>query len=244
MDRLIRRRLIRTLSGGLLGGLAGCLGGDDGENDDESDGNGDHDATEDDNEPDASGDDHDETDDEHTNHNHDHTHELGAPVSEIAVEMVQNDEGEHFVPHVVHVEPGGTVEWVLETGSHDTVAYHPDTHSTHQRIPDGAEPWESDRLSEEGDTFERTFDIEGVYDYVCTPHEGTGMIGSIIVGWPDPDEQPGLEAPSDDHPDAAAEQLERSNEQIREVLENGNDHDNDADGDHEHEDGDHDDHDH
>lgn len=212
MDLPVRRRFIQAVSGTLIASFAGCLSEDDGDKTGEED---DHDHDDHD-------DDHNHDDHEHT-HNHGHDHELGHPESEIEVEMVTDENGEHFIPHVVHIEEGGTIEWVLESGSHDTVAYHPDTHGDQQRIPDEGDPWESD----EGETFERTFDVEGVYDYVCTPHEEAGMIGSIIVGWPDPDDQPGLESPSDDLPDAAIEQLERYNEQVREALEDDEGHDHD-----------------
>lgn len=235
-----RRRLLAYGGSSLAVGLAGCLGGtDDTTTQDDDDPEGETPGA--DNESNEGDGDHD-----HGSHNHDHDtdHEVGTPVAEITVEMTTNDEGKHFIPHVVHVEPGGTVEWVLKRGSHDTTAYHPDVYNGQQRIPDAAEPWASDHLSDEGATFTRTFDLEGVYDYVCAPHEGDGMVGTVIVGWPDPEGQPGLEPPADDRPDAAVEQLERSNEQVREVLEagpdgqssteDGHDHDHSAGSDHEH----------
>ena len=222
-----RRRLLAY--GSLLTiGVAGCL---DGRSDTEHDhSEGDHNHSEGDH-------DGDDRDDEHS-HDHSSDHELGSPASEIEVEMKTDEDGSHFVPHVVHVEPGGTVEWVVASDAHDTTAYHPETHGSQQRIPDDATPWESELLSEDGETFERTFDREGVYDYVCTPHEGDGMVGTVVVGWPDPDDQPGLQPPSDDLPETAAEQLERYGEQVRTALEegDGDDHSHDGDG--------HDDHDH
>ncbi|QCS43427.1 plastocyanin/azurin family copper-binding protein [Natrinema versiforme] len=209
-----RRRLLASGGSGLAVGLAGCLGGSDDTAEENEDDPGDE-------TPDV-GNESDDGDDTHE-HDHDTDHEIGQPVSEITVEMTTNDAGKHFVPHVVHVEPGGTVEWVLKRGSHDTTAYHPDVYNGQQRIPDEAEPWASDHLSDDGDTFTRTFDIEGVYDYVCAPHERDGMVGTVVVGWPDPEGQPGLEPPADDRPDAAVEGLERYNEQVREVLEAGPD---------------------
>ncbi|MFC6722349.1 plastocyanin/azurin family copper-binding protein [Halovalidus salilacus] len=44
---------------------------------------------------------------------------------------------------------------------------------------DGA--FESDTVQEEGSEFEYTFDSEGVYKYVCTPHEVIGMKGVVVV---------------------------------------------------------------
>ena len=223
MDLDTSRRRLLAYGSLLTFGFAGCLS-DQSDADHQGD---DHDSHS-----------HDDQGDSNSHDDHSHDHEVGDPVSEIEVEMVTNDEGQHFIPHVVHIEEDGTVEWVVESGSHDTTAYHPDTHGNQQRIPDEAEPWKSGLLSDDGETFERTFDHEGVYDYACTPHEGNGMVGTVVVGWPDPDDQPGLRPPSDDLPESAAEQLERYNDQVRAVLENGDEDD------HHHEEGDHDDHDH
>lgn len=225
-SNVFRRRVLTCGAGVLTLASAGCLdeeiGADEQENLESDDENDD--------------DSHDQEDGGTHDHSHDSDHELGQPRSEIEVEMVADESGEHFSPHLVHIESSGTVEWVLESGGHDTVAYHPDTHGSQRRIPEAADPWESERLADDGDTFERTFEVDGVYDYVCTPHEETGMVGTIVVGRPDPAEQPGLKPPADDLPDTAIEQLERYNEQVREFLENEDDHDDHDD--------DHDDHDH
>ncbi|GAB3028557.1 PQQ-dependent sugar dehydrogenase [Natronobiforma cellulositropha] len=143
---------------------------------------------------------------------------LGEPVESITVEMTAGNE---FVPRIAHVEVGGTVTWEFEGGQpHDTVAYHPDTYGDQERIPDGATPWASDVLGA-GGTFEHTFEEPGVYDYVCTPHEPAGMVGTVVVGWPDPDGQPALEPVSSAIHDNAAEILETDGEDIAAVLEAG-----------------------
>lgn len=216
--KLQSRREILSLSGSLVAAsLAGCIGDNTaGEKDDADDEENSHDDHEHEDDPD-----HNSEDD----HSHDRDYELGQPEDHIEVEMVSEAEGEHhFMPHLAHVEKGGTVEWVVESGTHNTVAYHPNTHGDQQRIPVDADPWESDLLTEDGDTFARTFDHEGVYDYACLPHEDQGMVGSIIVGWPDPEDQPGLSQPSDTLPQSVYEQFERYNEQVHDLLENG-DHD-------------------
>ena len=142
---------------------------------------------------------------------------LGDPREHVTVGMTG---GNTFDPRIAHVEPGGTVTWEFQGGQpHNTVAYHPDTHGDQQRIPDAAEPWESDTLSTEGETFSRTFEEPGVYDYVCAPHESAGMAGTVVVGWPDPDEEPGLEPVSDSVLGGAQYVLEEDNEDVREVLE-------------------------
>lgn len=166
--------------------------------------------------------------DDHT-HDHDHDHELGDPASTVEVSMETHEDGSHhFVPHVVHIEVGGTVTWVNDSGSHDTVAYHPDTFGETRRIPSGTEPWQSEHLSEAGETFEWTFETEGVYDYVCTPHEGGGMVGTVVVGWPDPEDQPGPEPPAAERPADAADGLERYNDRVRELLEAGEEYEPDG----------------
>jgi len=138
------------------------------------------------------------------------------PTAEVAVNTTANGES-HFGPHVVRVETGGTVKWVLESGSHTATAYHPENDEP-QLVPDGTEPWASGMLSETGETFEHTFDTEGVYHYYCVPHETGGMIASVIVGEPDAHEQPALEDPPADKPDTVRAKLKELNEMCNEAL--------------------------
>ncbi|RQG98801.1 plastocyanin/azurin family copper-binding protein [Natrarchaeobius oligotrophus] len=144
--------------------------------------------------------------------------QLGDPEPFVEIELTTAPNGERVDPSAVHLVDGGTIEWVGGDGRHDTTAYHPATHGDQRRIPDAAEPWASDVL-DDGDSFDRTFDDEGVYDYVCTRHEAVGMVGTIVVGWPDPDDQPALESPSESYPPAAVEELERLNDRVRAFLE-------------------------
>lgn len=115
-------------------------------------------------------------------HDHDYDHELGRPEPHVEVAMRTDEDGHHFVPHVVHVEPGGTVTWTLESGVHDVVAYHPENaallpSAAVQRVPEDADPWASDVYATEGETFELTFEREGIYDYTCTIGGGHGHGG-------------------------------------------------------------------
>ncbi|ELY58763.1 halocyanin-like protein (copper-containing protein) 2 [Natronolimnohabitans innermongolicus JCM 12255] len=146
--------------------------------------------------------------------------DLGDPKPYVEVTFSSGRDDEHADPAVAHLVDGGTVEWVADGGKreHAVAAYHPSTHGDQRRIPDGTEPWESADLTD-GESFDRVFDEEGVFDYVCRPHEADGAVGSIVVGWPEPDEEPGLEPPSDSYPAAAAEAIERRNERVRDVLE-------------------------
>jgi plastocyanin len=123
----------------------------------------------------------------------------------------------HFSPHVVWVEPGGSVTFVDESGHYSATAYHADNDSP-TRMPDDAESWDSGLLGA-GEEFERSFDVEGVYDYYCRPHESEGMLGSVIVGRPDPDSDPGLAAPGEEFDDHVAEKVASLNKTARSTLE-------------------------
>jgi hypothetical protein len=39
-------------------------------------------------------------------------------------------------------------------------------------------------MTEQGATFEYTFEEEGTYDYFCIPHKTLGMIGRVVCGEP------------------------------------------------------------
>lgn len=117
-----------------------------------------------------------------------------------------------FEPNVVRIQPGGTVRWVIEEGSHSITAYHPENDRP-LRIPKEAESWNSGILSGVGKTFERTFTTEGVYDYYCIPHEGLGMVGIVVVG--EPKEGPGLSPPQGDLPEKVKEKLEELMDQAK-----------------------------
>ena len=233
---LTRRRTLALTGSTIAIGLAGCVSDSTNlptNNEDDSR------AAEDKSQDGSDADDHDGSDAD--DHDHDTDHTLGHPEEHIEVTMESTDDAHHFVPHAVHIEQGGTVTWILDTGVHDTVAYHPENafvlpSATDRRIPDGPDPWASDVYDTEGETFEMTFEEEGVYDYTCTitghghrggghhgghqTHESTGMVGRVIVGDPDldPDEQPALRSPSGELPEAARHELEQFTDQTREAL--------------------------
>ncbi|MCU4799409.1 plastocyanin/azurin family copper-binding protein [Halobacteria archaeon HArc-gm2] len=52
------------------------------------------------------------------------------------------------------------------------------------RIPEGAEGWNGETLTEQGATFSHTFEVEGTYDYYCIPHKSLEMVGRVVVGEP------------------------------------------------------------
>ncbi|MFD1571435.1 halocyanin domain-containing protein [Halorubrum laminariae] len=78
-------------------------------------------------------------------------------------------DGLSFGPAAVAVSTGTTVvwEWTGQGGGHNVSAESGD--------------FESETVSEEGHTFEHTFEETGTYEYACTPHETVGMKGAIVV---------------------------------------------------------------
>ncbi|WP_298015287.1 plastocyanin/azurin family copper-binding protein [uncultured Castellaniella sp.] len=104
---------------------------------------------------------------------------------EIAMSGTASGSEVWFRPRGLLIRPGQTVRWVnRDAGNvHTTTAYHPDNGKP-RRIPEGAAGWNSDYLMP-GKSFTVTFDVPGVYDYFCIPHEHAGMVGRIIVGTAD-----------------------------------------------------------
>lgn len=81
----------------------------------------------------------------------------------------------YFNPIGLYVEPGTTVQFAIEAGSHSATTYD-------DRIPTRAAPFDSGVISK--GTSEYTFDTPGTYDYYCIPHQSMGMVGRIVVGEP------------------------------------------------------------
>ncbi|ELZ39395.1 halocyanin domain-containing protein [Halorubrum tebenquichense] len=87
---------------------------------------------------------------------------------QVTVDVGAGD-GLAFGPAAVAVSSGTTVvwEWTGQGGSHNVAAESGD--------------FESESSSEEGYTFEYTFEETGTYEYVCTPHRSVGMKGAVVV---------------------------------------------------------------
>jgi plastocyanin len=115
----------------------------------------------------------------------------------VEVRLLQTPDGNaYFDPAGIHIAPGDTVRWVQISGFHSITAYHPRNDNHELRIPESAEPWDSDILQAQspkpGATFEHVFTVQGVYDYFCKPHEMAGMVGRVVVG--EPGNGPGTKA--------------------------------------------------
>jgi len=108
-------------------------------------------------------------------------------IVEIRMRSDREGAGAHvgFDPIGLLVSRGQTVRWICDEGGnvHTATAYHPANDHHSLRIPQAATPWDSDFLLP-GQSFEVSFEVEGVYDYYCRPHEHAGMVGRIIVGQP------------------------------------------------------------
>lgn len=109
------------------------------------------------------------------------------PADVVEIQMRGNADGSEvwFDPIGVLIRPGQTVRWInVDAGnSHTATAYHPSNSGHALRLPEEAEPWDSDYLLPD-ETFSVTLTREGVYDYFCIPHEMAGMVGRIVVAQP------------------------------------------------------------
>lgn len=106
------------------------------------------------------------------------------PVETATVSMA-GDHGLRFAPQLVWVAVGGRVTWRNDDPEHGHDAVS---------LP-GATPVNGERFStgtlRRGESYERSFPVPGVYDYVCTPH-ASRMVGRVVVGEFDPDAEPAL----------------------------------------------------
>jgi plastocyanin len=87
-----------------------------------------------------------------------------------------------FEPKEIEVAAGEKVTWknvgkIAHTVTADkSKAAEPGLVS----IPAGTQEWDSGFVGE-GESFSRTFRKAGTYRYICIPHEGAGMVGSVVV---------------------------------------------------------------
>ena len=78
-----------------------------------------------------------------------------------------------FEPDELTVSVGDEVTWTWESDGHNVVP---------SDQPSGAD-WSGtgSDLYDEGYEYTYTFETAGTYEYVCTPHESAGMVGTVIV---------------------------------------------------------------
>lgn len=172
---VVSRRTALLTFAGVVGGLAGCSGGDGGGGDE---GGGDDTATATASPtPDATPTPETEAPAEVTDWldnvgNHDGSVIDRRGQNEVSVMTGTEGNGGNFGfdPVLIRIDTGTTVtwEWTGKGGSHNVVA-------------ESGSDFESELVSEEGFTFEQTFESPGDVTYFCTPHRGVGMKGALIV---------------------------------------------------------------
>jgi len=92
---------------------------------------------------------------------------------EVTVAVGAGDVGFAFDPAAVRIDAGTTVvwEWTGEGGGHNVAS----AEGSESEFDNG------ETVSEEGYTFEQSFDSAGIKLYECTPHRANGMLGAIEV---------------------------------------------------------------
>lgn len=97
-----------------------------------------------------------------------------------------------FEPTGLYVERGDVVKFNLATPEHNVMAYHPQQ-GRQRRVPTGV-PWFSSPVLAGGTFWLYQFDVPGVYDLFCAPHELFGMAMRVVVSNPTVDFGPEDEA--------------------------------------------------
>ncbi|MFD1571533.1 halocyanin domain-containing protein [Halorubrum laminariae] len=92
---------------------------------------------------------------------------------EVTVSVGAGDVGYAFDPAAIRIDAGTTVvwEWTGEGGAHNVQS----AEESDTEFNSGSS------VTEEGTTFEQTFDSAGVQLYYCLPHQASGMLGGIDV---------------------------------------------------------------
>lgn len=95
-----------------------------------------------------------------------------------------SDRGElKFVPEVLEIELGDTVEWTINKVPPHNVVFD------EVKIPNGNKALakslsHKQLLFKTGASFKTNFSEDiapGIYSYYCQPHRGAGMVGEIVV---------------------------------------------------------------
>jgi plastocyanin len=99
-----------------------------------------------------------------------------------AAAVVAMTTGLGFSPEHVTIRVGETVEWRNRSPFTHTVTADAAKVATPADVslPIGAAPFASDPVPP-GETYRHHFDVAGTYRYVCSPHEGLGMAGTVTV---------------------------------------------------------------
>ena len=87
-----------------------------------------------------------------------------------------------FEPAEITVRVGDKVEWRNRTLLTHTVTADPriTADASNIELPEGARPFNSAAIPA-GQVFRHTFTVPGTYRYLCLPHAGQKMFGTVIV---------------------------------------------------------------
>jgi plastocyanin len=105
-----------------------------------------------------------------------------APGNDDAGATVDMNDQLTFEPKRIDVEIGEKVTWknVGKIGHTVTADKSKAADPSFVSIPAGTKEWDSG-LVNEGQSYARTFEKPGTYRYICIPHEGAGMVGTVVV---------------------------------------------------------------
>ena len=103
------------------------------------------------------------------------------PSGDVAAEITMNNQL-RYEPGVVTISAGQAVRWSNPSALIHTVTADPSRamQADNVRLPAGVDAFDSGDIGP-GGSFTWTFSEPGEYRYVCTPHEGAAMMGTIIV---------------------------------------------------------------
>lgn len=91
-----------------------------------------------------------------------------------------------FEPAEIAISRGDSVTWYFDSPSHNVSGRPVDSSMVH--LPESAEPFSSyaadassGAVMDAQETFVHTFQVAGTYEYVCIPHQSSGMAGQVHV---------------------------------------------------------------
>lgn len=96
---------------------------------------------------------------------------VSANAADMSIDMLNKKDKVKMLysEEIARIDVGDTITWLPASKGHNVQFVS---------VPDGVDKVKS-KLSAE---FSHTFEKEGVYLYVCTPHATMGMIGVVVVG--------------------------------------------------------------
>ncbi|KIZ00519.1 Plastocyanin [Monoraphidium neglectum] len=83
-----------------------------------------------------------------------------------------------FEPSTVTVSSGETITWVNNAGFPHNIVFDED------EVPAGVDAdaiSRDDYLNAPGETYSLKLSASGTYKYYCEPHQGAGMVGTVVV---------------------------------------------------------------